>query len=803
MSEAAKKELIKAVQFGPVRIPTSLIRKLKPFGPRYIKVSKPILHQDKTGKRAVEHGWQTRPYEANDAEVQRWVSAGNNYGVVCGEGLIAMDIDQECYELFPDIPIKLPETLVIQSGSGKGRHFIYRSDVRDNATILTYRDDKQINIGNIQARNKYVVGPGCNHYTGGVYKILKDLPVAWIGKEEIDIIFGKTIHWAEKQQAFNEMEAKWETRELGFVIPIKDVIDLSELRDIGHDEFQGPHPIHGSTTGVNFCVNTKKNCWHCFRCNSGGGPLSWLAIKEDLIKCEDAKRGVLRGELFWKSVKIAEQEGFDVDSEKLRKKTTVIKEWFTGSPPRFNHAKMARKLMEQFCIITRKDNKLMFIYSSDKGIYTPDGEERIKGEMQNLLEEYSTIHRQSEVINFVQNETYKEIVEAPANLVVVENGLLDIFTRQLRPFTADYFMINALPVHFNPAAKCPKAQKFVSEVVASADVTTVQKTAGYCLFREYRFHKAFMFTGDGANGKSTLINLLRAMLGDENVSTIPLQDFDRNRFAVSSLYGKMANMYPDLPDIALKKTGVFKTLTGGDKIAAEHKYRDIFFFVNYAKLVFSANKIPETVDDTVAFFRRWVILNFPNQFLADDPKTDPNILEKLTSKEELSGFLNWALEGLQKLLKDSGFKLSQTVEEIREQYIRASSPVKAFAMDCIDRKAGEYISKDELYEHFINYCREHRLPSVAKNVFSMKIPEFVPGLTYTRKRIGGKRANFWQDITFVPSDLSGPSDPPLVVVRISEEGREEKEGYENREEGLGQTGRVGQQQLAEYDEVFK
>ena len=83
-------------------------------------------------------------------------------------------------------------------------------------------------------------------------------------------------------------------------------------------------------------------------------------------------------------------------------------------------------------------------------------------------------------------------------------------------------------------------------------------------------------------------------------------------------------------------------------------------------MIFSANLIPKTKDDTTAFFRRWIIINFPNQFLPDNPKTDKDLTKKLTTQEELSGFFNWTLKGLKRLLKNGKFSSGKSVEETRQ-----------------------------------------------------------------------------------------------------------------------------------------
>ncbi|KXB01878.1 hypothetical protein AKJ43_02955 [candidate division MSBL1 archaeon SCGC-AAA261D19] len=176
---------------------------------------------------------------------------------------------------------------------------------------------------------------------------------------------------------------------------------------------------------------------------------------------------------------------------------------------------------------------------------------------------------------------------------------------------------------------------------------------------------------------------MRKLLGKENVSSPSLHDLLKNRFAKAELYGKLANIHADIPNKALgTTTGPFKMLTGQDQIYAEKKHKDGFHFVNYAKLLFSANEIPERGDELRAFFRRWIIVDFPFKFVDNpDPNNEfekeknPNLLEELTTKEELSGFLNWALKGLQRLLDRGEFALDKSVEERSEIWEEMSNPI--------------------------------------------------------------------------------------------------------------------------------
>lgn len=574
-----------------VKIPKSLITKLKPWGARFIKVESPILNNPRSGKRAVEHEWQDKPYKADDYEIQSWLENGGNYGILCGKGIYEVDLDD------PETQKKFEEkvtTFTVKSGSGTGRHYFIRSDLKENGTILDLPglNGKRTNLGNVQVRNKYVVGAGSNHWTGNKYEIIKDEKIAWVNKEDLEEIFGKLLVWS--RQKFSERDAKKESEEmkkLGFQIPIVDVIDTSELKQISAYELQGENPFHGSTTGVNFCINTEKNCWHCFRCNSGGGALSLLAVKHELIRCDQAQKGALKGALFQKVLEAAKKEGFEINlQDEEDNLTSDVMKYFERRNNRWTFVApfLGDELIQDFNYVTREVDETMFRYHNDKGVYTANGETHIKKQVKKRLGKWFTRHRQNETLAYILAATLQQVKDTPPHLIVVKNGIVNITTRKLEPFDPKYFILNTLPIKYNPKARCPKIIKFISQIVHKEDIPVVQETVGYPLYRNYPVQKAVALIGSGANGKSTLLELLRLMLNNKNISTEPLQSLQTNRFALVSLYGKLANIHPDLSDTALKATGNFKMLTGGDTITGEQKYKKRFSFKSYAKLIFAA-----------------------------------------------------------------------------------------------------------------------------------------------------------------------------------------------------------------------
>ncbi len=408
---------------------------------------------------------------------------------------------------------------------------------------------------------------------------------------------------------------------------------------------------------------------------------------------------------------------------------------------------LADWIAEKYKFVTSMDNEEIFVYNN--GIYHEEGEALIKEEVEKIGEKNYfkiTTHLTNEVINHIKRRTYvkRNDFNKHSHLIHLQNGIYNLKTNELQNFDPKIISTTQLPIEYDPKADCPTIQKFLSEILHESDIPTIQELFGYCLLKSYTIQKAFLFIGEGSNGKSTLLALLKAFLGKENIASISLQELENDRFAKANLFGKLANIYPDLTDEQMKKTGVFKMLTGGDPISADQKFKGRVDFVNYAKLCFSANKAPEVLEDSDAFFRRWIIVTFPNTFT--DETADKNILQKLTTPEELSGLFNWAIEGLNRLLENGRFTNSESVEVLREHYTRVSSPLQAFVMDCCKTGIDEWIWKNDLYSAYVQYCQDKKLPVKAKNKFGMDLATVVPALSDAMKKRNGRQERFWRGI---------------------------------------------------------
>lgn len=472
------------------------------------------------------------------------------------------------------------------------------------------------------------------------------------------------------------------------------------------------------------------------------------------------------------------EEGIDYDRKKtiLSKKDKekikdVVLIRLASHKPREATELIVEEILKHNKIYTiRNDEKVeMWIYN--EGIYTPKAKTFIKEDCRDIFDESYTSNLGNEVITKIEADTYIDEKDFFGNVnikeIAVENGILNIFTKELRPFDSNNIFFNKLPITFDPSKKCPAIQKHFKEVLKNKeDVPVIEELFGYLLLKEYKIEKAFMFCGSGRNGKGKSLELMKRFLGIENCANIPLQQFETDIFSLGELFNKMANLSGDIDKRALTHTGAFKNLTGRDLISAPRKFLNRVNFVNYAKLVFCANELPITFDSTPAFFNRWVTLEFPYVFISqkeynkldEEEKTnykiaDPDIINKLTTDDELSGLLNIALKGLKRLLEQKDFSYSKSVAEVREFWIRKSDSLLAFCMDNIEEEWEGRITKQEFRKAYSIYCKKNKL-----KMFGDKQIKFILTTNFAvsdeRDRSGGDQITYWSGIKF-KKDKSG------------------------------------------------
>jgi P4 family phage/plasmid primase-like protien len=412
----------------------------------------------------------------------------------------------------------------------------------------------------------------------------------------------------------------------------------------------------------------------------------------------------------------------------------------------------ADQWIEEYYLLTDEKSGIMYYYKN--GVYHPKAEILIKELAENEFHGSCTNRLVSEIIGMVKRRTYSvfdtSIVDP--ELINVRNGILNIQTGELFDHTPEHEFTVQLPVKYDPEASCPKIKKFFGEVVAPEDVPLLEEIVGWTLWRPYDIHKAVMLWGGGRNGKGAFLRLLEAFLGIKNVSHVSLPKLVGDRFAAIDLVGKAANIFGDLPAKDLSDTQIFKNATGDDTISVENKFMKAFDYKNTAKIIYAANQLPKSPDDTDAFYDRWLILKFPYRFGTPERPLNPNLDNELSTQKELSGLLNLALEGL-KRMKNNGWKFSYglTLDDVKAMYQRLSDPVYAFLQDCCEPSEDDYFIKADLYKYFKAYVAENRLPprTLTKFIQTMEDQSYIPVEPF-KPEIDGAQRKAWKGIRLKP-----------------------------------------------------
>ncbi|WP_338652694.1 phage/plasmid primase, P4 family [Sporosarcina psychrophila] len=351
-------------------------------------------------------------------------------------------------------------------------------------------------------------------------------------------------------------------------------------------------------------------------------------------------------------------------------------------------------------------NDGIILYRYEKGVYREVNDFAIRKRCVDLLGDRFKKAYGDEVAHFIKVETYQENVVANSDTtyINIKNGLLEWETRKLHPHTFEYFSTIQLPIKYNPKAIGLNIEGFLRNVVPEDTIPMIYEWFGYVMLPTTRYEKAVMLTGDGSNGKSKFIELFERFIGTANLSNIPLQDLEHNRFKLAQLYGKLANTFADIPAKSLEKSSVFKTIVSGDRTSAEFKGKDSFNFKPTARLMFSANELPRSADLTPGFFRRWIIIPFNNKFGPGGIKADPNIMDKITTEEELSGLLNFALDGLDRLKKQGHFSLNESTDNMLAKYKLDIDNVATFVDEVCTVSPDVVIEKTHLYRGYSSWC---------------------------------------------------------------------------------------------------
>jgi putative DNA primase/helicase len=378
------------------------------------------------------------------------------------------------------------------------------------------------------------------------------------------------------------------------------------------------------------------------------------------------------------------------------------------------------------------------IYRYHEGVYVPDGEQWARERLVEILGRTWKRNYPEDVIAWLRAGPVFIQAQPSFEYVNVPNGLLVLRDRTLRPHSPLIASAIQLGARWDPDADCPKIAKFFGEVLPGVPLEFIYELFGYTIYPANPYSKAVMCLGGGSNGKSVFLALLRRLLGQGNYSSVPLQAMSENRFSSADMFGKLANICGDIDARAIKRTDLFKQITGGDPISAERKYGHPFEFRAFATPWFSANDPPMTSDQTDAWFRRWIILPFTEHF--DKATANAMLDAQLTTDDEISGLLRHSIEGLHRLVRRGFFEPPERIEEAGVRYRDRLDTVREFVGEECTMSSSAWTLRSGFYKQYVEWCREGgRMPLSAAS-FNDRLQRDYPEVNLTIVR-GQRRWN--------------------------------------------------------------
>jgi len=646
------------------------------------------------GKRPIEKGWPKKIRKFNDPLLIDHLNNGGNYGVQSNHSSILIDgktyfliiIDFDKKEFQDKVLDKFPETFTTSSGSSKNCYHLWFAS--DNNKPFKVKDEKMETLCDVIGEGNQVIAPPSKHPSGSNYLIVKDIPFTFIPYSELQAIlkpYDKTPKKPikiKKNYTPNNISDDV-TEKIYNSISMQDI-----LNELGLDTSKNPTDcfFHSSVGGK--CFGWDDSIAHCFNCDQ-----SWN--KFSLIR--DAKNLTNKQTFDW----FAEKSGMSDELNHARKKYVEIKNASQVFTP-LNQAK-------QF-------NKIQPLFYDKNGLWW----------LWNTAEFKWEIVDEVDILNMIRDSTGEDII-SPKNRTMILNSLkqegrrmmpkpiktswiqfkdliVDIETGEEFNASPKYFVTNPIPYSMNKERfiNTPKMDKIFEEWVGKNSVQTLYEIIAYCLLPSYPIHRIFCFIGEGMNGKSKFLELLRKFIGSENCCSTELDILLNSRFEVTRLHKKLVCQMGETNFNEMSKTSLLKKLSGGDLIGFEYKNKNPFEEMNYAKILIATNNLPATTDKTIGFYRRWCIIDFPNQFTE---KKD--ILTEIP--EEEYGILAVKCLGILKdLLDKREFHNEGTLEQRKENYESKSNFLETFLKQSTDEDFNGYITKADFYKKFSSWSRENR-----------------------------------------------------------------------------------------------
>ena len=386
----------------------------------------------------------------------------------------------------------------------------------------------------------------------------------------------------------------------------------------------------------------------------------------------------------------------------------------------------------------------MHVYRN--GIYV-SGEEALESAMVEEIPNLKKTQRAEVLAYFplIGLDTYKE---SDVQYVAFNNGVLNIITNEFSDFTPDKVITNKIPHNYRPDAKSDLLEKTMRKLACNDDSVEalLYEALSYSLLRRNELRKSFFLLGDKHNGKSTFLDLLSTMLGEENVSNLDLADVG-SEFKTAEIAGKLANIGDDISDEFMSNTSIFKKVVSGEAMTVNRKYQKPITMTSRAKFYFSANSLPRLGrgKDTGALVDRMIVIPFNASFSKKDPDFDPFIKYKLREESVIEALIVKCISHLRDVMANEAFTRCELVESEIKEFEVSNNPIILF-FDDLEEEDYLYDPTDIVYKKYTGFCYSNNVQPVSNIEFSKQIRKRF-NLEVKQRRDGKERKRYYVKIT--------------------------------------------------------
>ena len=382
----------------------------------------------------------------------------------------------------------------------------------------------------------------------------------------------------------------------------------------------------------------------------------------------------------------------------------ILRQFFDKD--KFLHNKLGDYVIET-CNIKRdlRSNEL-FYFNDRLGIYSNDVG-YIMGYMTKLCPQLKDYQKQ-ETVKYILNYLYDDTVEFNTNpySIVFKNGILDLSTNTFEDMTPTHLeSIQINCSYIAPTQPCAVVDEFFHTATkGNKDLETLLYEAiGYAMLKTNELQLAFMLVGSGRNGKSTYLDLVKAVLGRGNYASISFKDLQSN-FRASMLIEKLASFAGDVSNQPIQDSELVKSLIAGEEVTMEQKYKDAITQDVFSTMFYACNTLPRTPDTTEGFYRRFCIIPFLADLTSISKVDGMTFKRNLLSPESLDYVAYKAVQAITNVLNNTReFTEPQEVKEMKQNYKVDNSTILSWFKENFKNDT-KLLSQKKLTEAYLNYC---------------------------------------------------------------------------------------------------